>query len=293
MQTIDSLRAKIRSAEDLLAVVKTMKALAAVSIRHYEKAVAALDAYSRTVDLGLQALLHDLPDPRSLEEDHHDGVTGLIVFGTDQGLCGQFNERIATSAIEFRAATGGQADPMIVIGERCAALLEEGELMPRLVLPVPAGVVGIAPLVADLLVALDQWGSHEHIGRIRLLHNRPLSGALYETVNTRLLPLDRLWMEELTAEAWQSRSLPQHNPPTEALFSALVRQHLFVTIFRSCAESLAAEDASRLAAMQNAQRNIEDRLVDLSGAYHRQRQNSITTELLDIVSGSEAVSERR
>ena len=75
----------------------------------------------------------------------------------------------------------------------------------------------------------------------------------------------------------------------DALFSALVQQYLFVALYRACAESLASEDASRLAAMQNAERNIKDRLDELHAEYHHQRQNSITAELLDIVAGYEAV----
>jgi F-type H+-transporting ATPase subunit gamma len=78
----------------------------------------------------------------------------------------------------------------------------------------------------------------------------------------------------------------------DALFSAVVRQHLFVTLHRAVAESLAAENASRLAAMHAAERNIDERLDALRGQFHLQRQTAITTELLDIVSGYEALTAR-
>jgi F-type H+-transporting ATPase subunit gamma len=78
----------------------------------------------------------------------------------------------------------------------------------------------------------------------------------------------------------------------DVLFSAVVRQRLFVTLHRAVAASLAAENASRLAAMHAAQRNIEERLDALHGQFHLQRQTSITTELLDIVSGYEALTGR-
>jgi F-type H+-transporting ATPase subunit gamma len=77
----------------------------------------------------------------------------------------------------------------------------------------------------------------------------------------------------------------------DALFSALIRQYLFVSLYRAFAESLASENASRLAAMQNAERNIDERLTALQGQFHQQRQSSITEELLDIVSGFEALKE--
>jgi F-type H+-transporting ATPase subunit gamma len=76
----------------------------------------------------------------------------------------------------------------------------------------------------------------------------------------------------------------------DALFSALVREYLFASLFRAMVDSLAAENASRLAAMQGAERNISDQLDALQSRYHQQRQMTITEELLDIVSGFEALS---
>jgi F-type H+-transporting ATPase subunit gamma len=69
------------------------------------------------------------------------------------------------------------------------------------------------------------------------------------------------------------------------LFSTLIREYLFVSLFRSMAESLASENAARLASMQGAEKNIEERLDELYTAFHQQRQMAITEELLDIVSG--------
>ena len=77
---------------------------------------------------------------------------------------------------------------------------------------------------------------------------------------------------------------------TEALFAALVRQHLFMGLFHTGAESAASEHATRLAAMQAAERNIEDHLTEMNTAFRRLRQASITEELLDVVAGFEALS---
>jgi F-type H+-transporting ATPase subunit gamma len=78
----------------------------------------------------------------------------------------------------------------------------------------------------------------------------------------------------------------------ERLFSALIRQYLFVSLFRACAESLASENASRLAAMRGAERNIGDQLTELTHQFHQKRQMAITEELLDIASGFEALGEQ-
>jgi F-type H+-transporting ATPase subunit gamma len=70
----------------------------------------------------------------------------------------------------------------------------------------------------------------------------------------------------------------------------LVREYLFISLFRACAESLASENASRLAAMQRADKNIDELLETLHGTFHRLRQSSIDEELFDVISGVEALS---
>jgi F-type H+-transporting ATPase subunit gamma len=76
---------------------------------------------------------------------------------------------------------------------------------------------------------------------------------------------------------------------TGHLFQALIREYLFVSLFRALAESLASENAARLASMQVAERNIEDRLKSLTSQFHQCRQTAVTSELLDIISAFEAL----
>jgi len=75
-----------------------------------------------------------------------------------------------------------------------------------------------------------------------------------------------------------------------AALRALIREYLFVSLFRACAESLASENASRLAAMERADRNIDELLVNLNGNFHRLRQSGIDAELFDVISGFEAMT---
>jgi F-type H+-transporting ATPase subunit gamma len=79
----------------------------------------------------------------------------------------------------------------------------------------------------------------------------------------------------------------------DATLRALIREYLFVSLFRACAESLASENASRLAAMQRAEKNIDELLEDLNGTFHRLRQSGIDEELFDVISGFEALVEPR
>jgi F-type H+-transporting ATPase subunit gamma len=79
----------------------------------------------------------------------------------------------------------------------------------------------------------------------------------------------------------------------EPTLQALIREYLFISLFRACAESLASENASRLAAMQRAEKNIDELLEDLNQTFHRLRQSGIDEELFDVISGFEALAAPR
>ncbi len=179
MQTIEGLRRRIKSASDLLSVVKTMKALAAVSIRHYEHAVESLAEYNRTVELGLHIVLTAQNEWKVTEHPDLNGKLGAIVFGTDQGLCGQFNERAVGFAVDRmtslersnREKSDARAHKterhIVAVGERCALLLDEAKQPVEHVFNVPGGIAGVTPLVQDLLFQIERWQTVEKIDQVR------------------------------------------------------------------------------------------------------------------------------
>jgi alternate F1F0 ATPase F1 subunit epsilon len=123
-----------------------------------------------------------------------------------------------------------------------------------------------------------------------LFYNCPTSGAVYKPVSQRLLPLDENWRRKLAELPWPTKSLPEVMGGGATTLRALIREYLFVSLFRACAESLASENVSRLAAMQRADKNIDELLEHLNGTFHRIRQSSIDEELFDVISGFEALS---
>jgi F-type H+-transporting ATPase subunit gamma len=143
--------------------------------------------------------------------------------------------------------------------------------------------------VQDVLFKVEAWRFDRGIERIMLLHHKPLSGSSYEAGSTLLFPVDPRWLRGLEAKRWDSRTLPMFTMEWRPLFASLIRQYIFVSIYRAFAESLASENAARLAAMQAAEKNIDERLDELEDLFHRTRQTSITSELLDIVAGFEAL----
>ena len=290
--TTASLRRKISSAGDLQSVVRSMKALAASSIGQYEQSVLALGDYYRAVELGLSICFRAV-DPATLTMGEakrtETNSIGAVVFGSDQGLVGQFNDVVADHVIEILAPLAGKVQ-IWAVGERVRARLKDAGLPPVGFFTVPNSVKAITPLVGQILVESDAHRSPGEIGELHLFYNRPTSGAAYEPFNLKLLPLDEAWSRKLAEVPWPTKNLPEVIGGGTETLRSLVREYLFVSLFRACAESLASENASRLAAMQRADKNIDELLENLHGTFHRLRQTSIDEELFDVISGFEAQS---
>lgn len=126
------------------------------------------------------------------------------------------------------------------------------------------------------------------VNELHLFYNRSKNGAIYAPVTQLLLPLDNSWRKIQTKQAWPGKHLPQVMGLVTETLRALIGEYLFVSLFHACAESLASENTSRLAAMQRANKNIDDLLVTLHSRFHQLRQSSIDEELFDVVSGYEA-----
>lgn len=293
--TTASLRRKINSAGDLQAVVHTMKALAASSIGQYEKSVRGLADYYRTVELGLAACFRQSElEPLMLQQKEQKAARtlGAVVFGSDQGLVGQFNEAVADYAVKTLAALPGK--PLVwTVGERVNARLADTELTLLGSFAVPNSVKSIPALVGQILVESEKREIPGEITELHLIYNRHTSGAVYEPVSQRLLPLDENWRRKIIELPWPTKNRPEVMNCGAVTLRALIREYLFVSLFRASAESLTSENASRLAAMERADKNIEDLLESLNGAFHRLRQSSIDEELFDVISGYEALSKRK
>jgi F-type H+-transporting ATPase subunit gamma len=290
--TTASLRRKIDGAGDLQSVVRTMKAVAASSIAQYEKSVRALADYYRTVELGLGAYFRvNGPAPLIAEWKKQTvaGTIGVVVFGSDQGLVGQFNDVVADYAIKTLATLPAKPE-VWAVGERVHTRLSDAGLPLIGLFAVPNSVNAITPLVGQILVESDMRYNQGEVNELHLFYNHPMSGAVYIPVSQRLLPLDENWRRKLVELPWPTVNLPEIMGGGTVTLRALIREYLFISLFRACAESLASENASRLAAMQRADKNIEELLEDLNGTYHRLRQSGIDEELFDVISGFEALS---
>ncbi|MCK4727877.1 MAG: F0F1 ATP synthase subunit gamma, partial [Desulfobacterales bacterium] len=193
------MKRKIKSAEDLHSVVKTMKALAAVSIRQYEKAVESLAEYNRTVEMGFQVILKHRPLWVAMAEPVLSGRLGAVVFGSDQGMVGQFNEVIARYAANKmdKLRIREENRTVLAVGVRVAARLEEAGQPVEDHVSLPDSVAGITPIVQDMVLKIEAWRSQREIAQFVLFFNRPFSGASYRPHTLYLLPVDLGWFQDL------------------------------------------------------------------------------------------------
>jgi F-type H+-transporting ATPase subunit gamma len=284
MSRAAGIQRRLASAETLHTVVGTMKTLASVRIGHYRRAVAALDDSNRTIELALQTLLRLYPELLEVDAPDERSSLAAVAFGSDRGLCGPFNDRVARHAhglLQARVEPGGDV-ALLAVGRRMRSRIErfgwpvEGRVDP------PGSLAAVEGAMMEVLSRIDRWREQGRAERLFLVHARPVSGADYQPYALQLLPLDPSWLHALHDRSWPSRRLPVAFGDGHELLRGLLRQLVAHALVRAFAASQAAENAARLTAMEAAERNIEDRLDQLRTDYQAARQNAITEELLDI-----------
>jgi len=291
--TTVNLRRLVGNAEDLQSVVRTMKAMAATSIGQYENSVLSLQDYYRTVELALGACIRGVGSTALADgstSNRRPATIGAIVFGSDQGLVGQFNDTVADCAIKTLA--GLPAGPLVwAVGERVHARLVDAGLEMQGLFNVPNSVQGITALVGRLQLDSESILAADPAAHIYVFHNRPRPGALYRSSSQKLLPLDKSWRASLATVSWPTGMLPEILGASNATLQSLIREYLFISLYQASAESLAAENACRLAAMERADKNIDGMLGNLRLQLNQLRQADIDEELFDLISGFEALAE--
>jgi F-type H+-transporting ATPase subunit gamma len=135
------------------------------------------------------------------------------------------------------------------VGESVHVRLADAGLAPMGCLSVPNSVNAITSVVGQILMASEARRSQGDIAELHLFYNRPAIGSVYGSIGQRLLPLDESWRRKLAECPWPTENLPEVMGGGAPTLRALIREYLFVSLFRACAQSLASENASRLAAM--------------------------------------------
>ena len=279
---------QIATIDGLRDVIHSMRSLAATYLRRAEERLAGMRAYAETVGRGIEDCLWG----REIALPEAEGRgTAVLAFFSEQGLCGRFNEVIAEAASRHAREIESAGPPgpprFIVVGRRGPALVrrEKFEVLAELASTTsPDGEDVVVHRIARTVLELHGRGEFR---QLYLLYARYLSPGKIEPAFERVLPLD--------LSQWRDPEARRTTRPHLALgrlglLRELVGEYAFISLFRAMTESLAGEHGMRLQSMEAAKGNIDDTLDDLRLQSRIQRQNEITEELLDVVSGSEALS---
>lgn len=285
MSGTQSIKRMINSAENLKSIVGTMKAYASSNIVQFQTAAKSSMEYNEIINMSLYIALSKEKEQTISPSNTKEKGSLYIVFGSDHGLAGRFNENISLFAEDLINADNKGNNIVIVIGQQVASRLHDIEEIAK-AYNAPQSVEAITESVLDLLFNIEEY--RKDTEEIVLIYNMPGEQSSFKEKKEILYPVE---FDKIASKIgkWDSNSLPIILIDKELLLSELLKQYFFITLYRTFCYSLASENASRLASMQSAEKNIDERLEELLAQYRRRRQNDITEELNDVISGFRAI----
>lgn len=286
MKNLQKIEKEINSAKSLQSIVNTMKAFASSNISQFQRAAKSSWQYKENLDKALYVVL--LEDDQIINQEKIIGTSLDIIFGSDHGLAGRFNERIVTYSL---SQIKDKKDNMqVIIGHQVLSRLPDN-IKNCGFFNVPHTTENITKQVNSLLLKIDELRRDNKIEKIILHYNKPIDKINFTETSEILFPIDLEAITKMT-KTWDSKRIPTYFSNKEEMLSSLIQQYLFITLYRAFCFSLASENASRLASMQAASDNIEEKLAELTLQYRSVRQDSITEELNDIISGFKVISKK-
>ncbi len=293
--TLEVLNKRIKTTTDLRDIVSTMKMLSSVSISQYEKALASLTEYGKTVHEAFQGLFKDdafVYTPRISKTEQPNTIA--IIIGSDNGLVGRFNRDVMTFAREDITKQGDLKKTQIIcVGKRIGLMAQSNKLQVADTYPIMNSLKEIASVASMVLMKINDVITKERIDRVLVYYTYRKTGEPQRPTVQQLMPLPISEMMRLKKEKWNGRTPPLVTGDRQALFGALVHEYLTVILAHALTASLAAEHYTRMVNMQQAEKNIDESLENMNLEYQQLRQTSITDELIDIVSGAESMKKKR
>lgn len=280
-ETREQLARQTETLTSISGIVRTMKTLSAINATPYEQAASSIEAYEQTLQQGFAHFAY-CTQGKYAQQNQASRKRLLIVFGSDHGLCGNYNEQIAQCVSKHCEAENYQ---VLCIGARMQRALKDHGFTPYLTLLPPASVDGVSRLANQLVQQINLFSSDDglHTVQVELAYTERADQGARRPLQTTLLPLPTELFQPVSL--WPNRSLPMFTMQEDDLLSALIRQYLFVRLYRASAEAMATENAARLALMKQAEEAVAERLEQVKQQASQVRQEEITTELMDIIIG--------
>ena len=296
MASLKDLRSRIASVKSTKKITSAMKMVAASKLRRSQDAAEAARPYADRMGTMLGRLAAAVGGsqgaPKLLSGTGKEDVHLLVVFTSDRGLCGGFNASIIKATrIKVRALqAAGKTVKLICVGRKASDALkrEFGDAIVARYIGVE-GKKGIdfsaATDVADKILALYDAGEFDVCS---IIYNKFVSAISQVATTQQLVPF-AVPETDGQEEATGSSAVYDYEPSEEAILADLLPRNVGVQIFGAMLESSASEHGARMSAMDNATRNAGDMIDRLSIQYNRSRQAQITNELIEIISGAEAL----
>ena len=278
------LKRRIRSIKNTMQVTRAMKMVSAAKLRRSQERIVQARPYARKMLEVLRSLASRAnPDLHPLLRERGDRRVEVLIVSGDKGLCGSFNTNIIKKATAFLETLGDREVTVHTVGKKGR------DYFRRRRYPVYKEWVEVFrdlsfPVAAEIAKDLIERYVREDLDAVYLVYNEFKSVMQQSTVIERLLPIERIESEDGVA--------PQdyiYEPAPEALLEKLLPLHVEVQLYRVFAESVAAEHAARMTAMDSASSNAAELIDSLTLHMNRVRQASFTTEIIEVVSGAEAL----
>ena len=288
--SIEALKKRIKVTEDLREIVGTMKSLSSVSILQYEQANSALEKYRRNLKDAFHALLKkgNLPNVYAKPDTNRQLI---ILIGTDNGMVGKFNKEILDKA---KADLKKQGVPLksalfLTIGKRISGLVGQNNLNVYAKYAIANSVKMVNTIAETVIMKIDEATRKEHITSVCVWYHKRNKNEPVSVQKQQIIPFDFAAYQKLKDKPWGTNNIPMIPIEREKMFAALLNEYLTIALASQLNYSLAAEHYTRMTNMQNAEKNIDESLEQMNLEYQQERQENITDELIDVISGAEAV----
>ncbi|UXN03045.1 MULTISPECIES: F0F1 ATP synthase subunit gamma [unclassified Bartonella] len=293
MASLKDLRDRIASVKATQKITKAMQMVAAAKLRRAQEAAEAARPYSQrmaSVLANIAANVSPEDAPRLMAGTGNDQVHLVVVCTAERGLCGGFNSQIARHAREYirTLLQDGKQVKLITVGKKGADILKRdfSKLIIDHVDLRDAKQVGFAHAqrISNKIVNLFNDGGFDVCS---LFYSEFKSVINQEPTRLQLIPASA--GDVVADNADVNGALYEYEPDAASILDELIPRNLTVQVFRALLENAAGEMGAKMSAMDNATRNAGDMINRLSITYNRQRQAQITTELIEIIAGAEAL----
>jgi|TARA_B100000787_G_scaffold166209_1_gene151078 F-type H+-transporting ATPase subunit gamma len=293
MPNLKDLKTRIASVKSTRKITSAMKMVAASKLRRAQELAESSRVYSESLSFILSSLAGGSKDNSDLPEvlvgRQDPKVSLLIINSSDRGLCGGFNSSLFRSAVIWikEKKSKGIKVKIMPIGKKASAFYRKSdlEILENFEdLNTNDRQLEVSEQVKNKITELFESNS---IDEVSILYNKFISVIAQEPTYKSLIPLEQSSSEETLDE--ENKSSFEFEPEKNELLDYLIPRNFLTQVYGSILESSAAEHAARMTSMDNATRNAGDMIDGLTMTYNRTRQAVITKELIEIISGAEAV----